>query len=88
MSAFYHYLWDQDFKNKYHDFANIFIDFSVAQPEDYGLKTQLFSDQLIDRDLPKYSNVPFIIRLLDVNELPMIKNLYDCAKEDIIDYNN
>ena len=36
MSAFYHYLWDQDFKNKYIDFSQIFVDFSVAQPEDYS----------------------------------------------------
>jgi hypothetical protein len=87
MSAFYHYLWDQDFKNKYRDFSLVFSDFSVAQPEDYSDTTQLFADQLLDKDLPKFSNSAHIMRYLDVDKLPMIKNMYECAKEDIIEYN-
>jgi hypothetical protein len=49
---------------------------------------QLFSDQLIDKDLPKFSNTAHIIRYLDVDKLPMIKNLAAEAKEDIIEYND
>lgn len=30
MSVFVHYLWDQDFKNKYNSFSQVFVDFSVA----------------------------------------------------------
>ena len=87
MSAFYHYLWDQDFKNKYREFSLVFSDFSVSQPENYSDNTQLFADQLLDKDLPKFSNSAHIMRFLDVDKLPMIKNMYECAKEDIIEYN-
>ena len=87
MSAFYHYLWDQDFKNKYREFSLVFSDFSVSQPENYSDHTQLFADQLLDKDLPKFSNSAHIMRFLDVDKLPMIKNMHECAKEDIIEYN-